>query len=486
MTVFDDAPVAAFADIWRELVAADGAAAAAMQAWDAMDRTTVQRDPDRTMALTALALDHLPENYRHACLLEMAWNSVHGSRPDYALHRRCVDQWWIGSGRASVADVKPVPKPRRPRRDRRLRIGFLAQMMLRNPHYFNTAIVPTLAALPKDQFAVFLYAEGSHPLPETLVSLVEHAKPLGNLNSAAWDIAADDLDVFFYLNGFGAYSPFQLLRARPATRIASMMHCYTTFGPELIDAVVQDRDLVTPVHAQTLHEVVVESDGPVLMLGVSADAPPVVTAPRHRVGHIVFGAFNRANKITAELALAWAQILDSVPKSTLLLANFTYQHVNHRKSVLSLLSDAGVDLERVAIAPFTSETAEYLGLYSTVDIALDTAPFNGGITTLDAISQGVPVVTLCSEDPNGCMGRYFLSHVGRHDLVTNDHASYVQRAIALADEGGALDHWRDTARDRLLASRLIRPGDFSDRFADVVRTVLATPSAPDRAVARGG
>lgn len=441
---------------------------------------------DLVVALYQEIIDFLDPAERITSTIDLAWFSLHQSRPDYLLHRRSVDLWWQIHGQTWVEAVKPAPRPRRSRRDGRLRVGFAGGDWSETNHYTQTVFRPTIEALPRDLFAVHLYADGLAPIDDSIAQMVEVARPAGNLDSAIWDIAADDLDVLFWPLGFVAHAPFRMMRARPARRIALWMHTYSTFGPELVDASLQDIGLMTPVHEQIQYEAVIKTNGPAVLFGVSSSAPPVTSAPRTRSRGIVFGTFNRASKITFDMVQAWKKILDSVPGSRLMIANQSYRYAPLRAHVARLLDAAGIDSDRVELPSFQASTRDFLDLYSQVDIALDTSPFNGGVSTLDALWQGVPVVTLAQPEPNACIGQYMLSKVGRSDLVTTNHAEYVARAIALANDPADLDAWRRDARERVRTSPLMAPGDIGERMARAVEDLLQCQTGPERAQALGG
>ena len=53
-----------------------------------------------------------------------------------------------------------------------------------------------------------------------------------------------------------------------------------------------------------------------------------------------------------------------------------------------------------------------------IDLMLDTFPQNGGITTLDALLMGVPVVTLLGERVPGRASASMLTTLGLSDLVS--------------------------------------------------------------------
>ncbi len=103
----------------------------------------------------------------------------------------------------------------------------------------------------------------------------------------------------------------------------------------------------------------------------------------------------------------------------------------------------------------------YLELYHRVDIALDTSPYNGGITTCDALWMGVPVLTLPGEAPVSRAGLSLLSGVGLGEFVARSEEDFVRIAVGLAGNLPRLADLRATLRDRMRKSRLMDAPRFA-------------------------
>ena len=86
--------------------------------------------------------------------------------------------------------------------------------------------------------------------------------------------------------------------------------------------------------------------------------------------------------------------------------------------------------ERLICLPRIS-IARYLEYYNRIDIGLDPFPFTGGITTLDSLWMGVPVVTLPGKTVVSRGGLSILSNLGLADLAVTDRSDYVALAVAL-------------------------------------------------------
>jgi predicted O-linked N-acetylglucosamine transferase (SPINDLY family) len=102
-------------------------------------------------------------------------------------------------------------------------------------------------------------------------------------------------------------------------------------------------------------------------------------------------------------------------------------------------------------------SAEHLKLYDRVDIALDTWPYTGTLTSLEAMWMGVPVISLY-DDGNGYFlsraGLSILSRVGLEFFACPTPAQYVAKATALSQNLEALAKVRASMRVRMANSVL--------------------------------
>ena len=75
---------------------------------------------------------------------------------------------------------------------------------------------------------------------------------------------------------------------------------------------------------------------------------------------------------------------------------------------------------------------DFLALLATVDVSLDIPQFNGGNTTIEALSVGTPVVTLPTELARGRVCSAIYKHIGVKDLIAESPEQYVDLATRLA------------------------------------------------------
>jgi protein O-GlcNAc transferase len=107
------------------------------------------------------------------------------------------------------------------------------------------------------------------------------------------------------------------------------------------------------------------------------------------------------------------------------------------------------------------DAASFRGVLSLANVVLDTLHWSGGNTSLDALAVAAPIVTLPGEFMRGRQTAAMLRAMNAGELITNDHAAYVDNAIALASD----NVMRESLRQKLIANR----GAIFDRNEPVKR-----------------
>ena len=102
-----------------------------------------------------------------------------------------------------------------------------------------------------------------------------------------------------------------------------------------------------------------------------------------------------------------------------------------RDRMSARLTAHGIDPARLTLV-HTSPQPNTWAAYGEIDIALDPFPHNAGTTTIEALWQGVPVVSLAGRPTVGRFGAAILHAVGLDDWITNDVDAYVARAVTAA------------------------------------------------------
>ena len=173
------------------------------------------------------------------------------------------------------------------------------------------------------------------------------------------------------------------------------------------------------------------------------DSQPAVNAlPALARGIVTFGCLNNFCKVNAVVLKLWAKVLKAVQRSRLTLLADEGTHCRH---TLEVLAAEGVDRDRVKFVGHQPRP-HYLRYYHGLDIALDTVPYNGHTTSLDALWLGVPVVTLVGPTVVGRAGLSQLTNLGLPGLIARSAEEFVGIAAGLAGDLPRLAGLRATLR----------------------------------------
>jgi predicted O-linked N-acetylglucosamine transferase (SPINDLY family) len=192
---------------------------------------------------------------------------------------------------------------------------------------------------------------------------------------------------------------------------------------------------------------------------------PVGPLPAGTAGFITFGCLNSPRKIHAGVLSLWARVLHAVPGSRL----FVYIDEHAQEAVRRTIEAAGVRPERVDFGGRVSRRA-YLERYHRIDIVLDTFPFAGGTTSLDAIWMGVPFVTLSGEPTLQRAGVSIAMNLGLPELVATSEEEFVVKSVELSRDVERLSRLRGELRQRLEASPFGDMPGFARNLEAVYRT----------------
>jgi len=149
----------------------------------------------------------------------------------------------------------------------------------------------------------------------------------------------------------------------------------------------------------------------------------------------------------------WAAILRQVPGSRLLIKCPGGHDPAVKEHLDRQLQSCGVESRQIRVLGWIPRS-EHWALYHQVDVALDTYPFNGCLTTLEGLWMGVPTVTLTGQTYVSRVGADILGRVGMGACVASTPDQMVAKAVALAANLDTLARTRAGLRERMRVSPL--------------------------------
>ena len=185
-------------------------------------------------------------------------------------------------------------------------------------------------------------------------------------------------------------------------------------------------------------------------------------------GIIVLGSFNNSIKINKEVLGAWAQILNSVPKSVFLMSNHNVPLAYYRKKILDFFCDHGVDKERIEFEN-PSDKHAYFQRFHKIDIALDPFPFTGGTTTHETLMMSIPLISISGNKFAHRNSAGILHFSKLDELIAIDQTDYINKLIQRANSPEQIIHYKSSIRERYLNSAAADMKSFSKDFFNGLR-----------------
>ncbi len=380
--------------------------------------------------------------------------------------RRAAEAW---AARHAPAPLYDHSGPRDP--DRPLRVGYLVEGFLTHdatclplverhgpgftPIVYNLCDRPDHPTLPRYRAAAALVRDVAGIANDALAALIH----------------ADAVDVL--VDGAGFASPglrFLALARRPAP-VQLHYPAMSTTGLAAVDGVVVDDRTLPPEWDGDLCERAVRLPcayhcTPLWPLPERAEDPPCAAR-----GFVTFGSFNTANKIGDATLAAWAALLDRVPNARLLLKASDLRPTVAEALRATLSGRFGLAPDRLEIRPPTRGYQEHMACYNAVDIHLDSFPYTGVTTSVEAMLMGVPVVSLAGRRILDRYGACLLAAVGLPELIAESVEAYVDIAAALARDRARLTALRQTLPDRLRRSPVMDADAFTASMEDAYRAL---------------
>ncbi|MFC2767827.1 MAG: hypothetical protein ACFN4G_03070 [Mitsuokella sp.] len=350
---------------------------------------------------------------------------------------------------------------------KKLKIGYISPDF--RQHAVASFVSPLLKGFDGDHFSVYCYALGR----QDAVTKRLRTGPVcwrdlrgRSPRTAARLIAEDHIDILVDLSGHSQGSALPILAHRPAPVQVSGIGYTNTTGLSVIDYFLSDETCLptgdsaaagfTEEILRLPHSHLCYQPGAVREIPAAGMEAPVL-----RNHYVTFGSFNNIAKATDETLLLWRGILDQVKGSRLILKGKMCSIPSGRDLLTARLRKLAFDLSRVELRPYSPD---YLEQYRDIDIALDTFPYNGGLTTCEALYMGVPVITLRGRTHGSRFGASILKNAGVRELVVENDLNYVRRAVQIGTSPELIGAYHSGLRANLLKSDLMNAKQYMEEL----------------------
>lgn len=418
-------------------------------------------------------------HYRKAIELSPSSSAFH-SNLLYALHldpdsdpRAVLEEHLSWAGRhADPLTAQAAAHDNDPQPQRRLRVGYVSPDF--RDHVIVSCIEPVLEAHDREAFEIFCYSDArvEDRVSGRLRGLVDRwaatgAMPDGQL---AQQIRQDRIDVLVDLALHTAHNRSSVFARRAAPVQVNWLAYAGTSGMRAMDWRMTDPHVDPPGQTDPFNtERLYRLPQTLWCYKAHEKSPEPNDLPALQRGHVTFVSPNNFAKLNAPVVRLWSQLLEAVRGSRLIV--YLRGGGDHNRYAGELFTSQGISPERVEFRTHLPR-GEHLRLYHDADLTLDPFPFNGGVTTMDSLWMGVPVITLAGQGGVSRVGASVLSNLGLDELVASSPDFYVQLVSAWAEDLPRLQSLRRELRPRMLASPLMDAAEFTRQLEAAYRAMF--------------
>ena len=192
--------------------------------------------------------------------------------------------------------------------------------------------------------------------------------------------------------------------------------------------------------------------------------------PIKKNGYITFGSLNNFMKVNEEVLDVWINILKNIKNSKIILKSSLYicEDVIRKKFEKEGLKDSIKILKKTKRNEFLS----HINVYDKIDICLDTFPFNGVTTTIEALWKNVPVLTKAGYNFNSRCGESILKCANLEKFIATSNEDYVKKAVYYANNIDELEKVRKNLYDNIEKSAIFDTTQFTKDFCNGIDKML--------------
>jgi predicted O-linked N-acetylglucosamine transferase (SPINDLY family) len=352
-------------------------------------------------------------------------------------------------GRVETTDLQRRKATQKSGSGKRLRVGYVSSDL--RDHAVGFALREVLELHDKESVEIYAYYCGEPVINDAtqmrMKKAVDRWREIAALSDldAAKLIHDDEIDVLVDVNGYTKHARTKIFAYRPAPVIVNFCGYPGSMGSPFHQYMITDEHIV-PAESEIYYSekvLRIACDQPIDRKRQIADTPSREQAglPKNK---FVFACFNGMQKITETTFGHWMQILAETSNSVLWLLTGG-DKVDQR--LREIAEKAGIVGERIIFAP-KAPNAAHLARIALADLFLDTFPYGAHSTGADALTMGLPVLTVPGRSFAARFCASIVHAAGVPELICEDPESYVRKAIGFARDPASLKTIRDALQAR--------------------------------------
>lgn len=328
--------------------------------------------------------------------------------------------------------------------DRKLKIAYLSQCL--NRHSVGWISRWLINGHDRQKFDTFVYflSRNENEIRQSIQDsvtafrelLIDADAPIPSFKAIAEQIQNDDIDILVDLDSLTNADSCVIMALKPAPIQVSWLGSDAP-GIPAIDYFIADR-YVLPDDAQDYynHQIVRLPQTYVAVNGFEVGTPNLKRSHLDIPPNgIIYLSVQAPHKRNPDFLRCQMQILQQVPCSYLLLKS-SRVIADYENLILAIADSEGISPDRIKFLPTTPTEEIHRANLAIADIILDTYPYTGATTTLEALWMELPIVTRVGESFVSRNSYTMMINAGISEGIAWSDQEYIDWGVRL---GNALD-----------------------------------------------
>lgn len=185
----------------------------------------------------------------------------------------------------------------------------------------------------------------------------------------------------------------------------------------------------------------------------------------HHNRHLIF-APNNFKKISRTCVNFYKELLRSNSRIEIHFKSASHESATSQAYFHHIFEEFS---DRISVLDPPNSTRDHYDLTAKYDVVVDSFPYNGTITTLEALWCGVPVVTVKGKTHRSRVGDSILCCIGREDWVTSGQEDFCNTVNEILSQKSVEQH--ADVHAALCASPIMQHSEYTRKFEKILKFI---------------
>jgi len=262
------------------------------------------------------------------------------------------------------------------------------------------------------------------------------------------------IDIAIDLNGYTKGGRSLIFRNKCAPIQINYLGYPGTMGDKSYDYIIADKEVIPEKNIKDYSEKIIFL--PDCFFPNSLEGIDIINKQNKKDFEIpsdkfIFSCFNNISKINEEIVDIWSEILRS-SKNSILWLSIGKNSIQH-KNILNEFDQRGIDSSRIFFSQ-KIDYQKYLERFQLADLYLDTYPYGGHTTSIEALAAELPILTYQGETFQSRVTASLLRNLNLNELITTNKVDYIKLAVDISNNKEKLASFKKEIKKQKKLSKL--------------------------------